>query len=60
MLMVLFVALLASALTLPMLPDRYREPAQLLAALGSLAAAIVTGFYQAKQYPKAKTHGTLN
>lgn len=58
--MVLFATLLASAITLPMLPDRYMKPSQLLAAFGSLTAAIVTGFYQAKQYPKAKTRGTFN
>jgi len=40
-----------------MLPDRYTKPAQLFAALASLTAAIVTGFYQAKLYPKAKAQG---
>ncbi len=58
MLLVFMVTLIASAMLLPILPDRYTKPAQLCAALASLTAAIVTGFYQAKRYPKVT--GTPN
>ena len=54
MLLVLVGTLFASAAILSMAPDRYAKPLQLFAALASLTAAIVTGFYQAKLYPKSR------
>jgi hypothetical protein len=57
MLMVLVATLFASATVLSMVPERFTKPAQLFAALASLTAAIVTGFYQAKLYPKTKAQG---
>lgn len=59
MFMVLIVTSFASAIILPVLPGRYTKPAQLFAALVSLTAAIATGFYQAKRYPKVKAPATL-
>ena len=56
--MVLLATLFGSAIALSTIPNHYTKPVQLFSALVSLTAAILTGFYQAKRYPKARASGT--
>ena len=58
MFLVFVAASFGSAIVLSMLPNHDTKPVQLFSALASLTAAILTGFYQAKRYPKARATGT--
>ena len=52
MLEVFVVVLIVSSIIASFLPTRFRDLTELMVALSSLIAAVLTGFQQAKRYPK--------
>jgi hypothetical protein len=59
MFLVLLSALFASTIVLSILPASTQKPFQLFFAVVSLTAAILTGFDQAKRYPRTRAGETL-
>jgi glucose-6-phosphate-specific signal transduction histidine kinase len=53
MFMVFLVVLFFASMLIPIFP-RFYEPAQLFAGLSSLTGAILTGFHQARAFPRTQ------
>jgi hypothetical protein len=53
MFMVFLVVLFFASMVIPIFP-RFYEPAKLFAGLSSLTAAILTGFHQARAFPRTQ------
>ena len=59
MLTALIVVLVVLGTIASVVPTRFRDLAELLIALSSLTAAILTGFHEAKRHPKIGTRAPI-